>query len=685
MNACKCQILDRHYSAPLLTPPLKFVMFFLSVWSSRMVFSEEEVFFIEGVSHTYTETQKRRNVKKKGKKVFAEENGLKGDPRLPTICQASELFLTSPNKVDGHNFLSYSNPVWKSPIEMSAKPMLSLPKKRFPSSPISSLFRFSRASSAAFCCSSPTLENAATTVEFILEIKVNFFFLYMFEADPFMRINGVEFVATSTTPMQDPTSPQLQNVSIDELFRAIEVSINVDLGAVYLQDLRRDVKELGELKKSMEELTKTSGNIERSLKVMEFKLYHNEDKNLPPKDSVSNVDFTQQSVDKNPMMTPVADPPLRKRLRCSPAQLDNDVTIDISDAEDDATISDKHESGLSRASQSSRLDSIKGKCIVNPQLRTKAKSTAFLASNYCRTLPTKVESSLTRGKLLTSPSPNMRVAKMTKTGDATLFSVPRRLPAQSAGVPCLQGERSLPQGSNSNQMEKSRYYNAMIKAFRCKFRPCAKMQLKSVQLEGLAYAFCASIEDPSETMINVDDTIVTREELACLAPGRPISDKIIKLVVMKATWDQANKTFWMLPPSFAVNIILLDGKLYQFDSNLNDDQVEPRQEIMKSLALKLSDMVTSGHYLKGDIPERKDFMNFDVKEVRGVPKCPQSRDSGLWVLQWLSMREKFNPTVSGILNEQYIRTSVVVDLLLGVFNDHKYEFQKKSNEFWATL
>ncbi|XLS64630.1 hypothetical protein HN51_024604, partial [Arachis hypogaea] len=219
---------------------------------------------------------------------------------------------------------------------MSAKPMLSPPKKRFPSSPTSSLFRFSRASSAAFCCSSPTLENAATTVEFILEIK----------------------------------------------------------------DLRKDVKELGELKKSMEELTKASGNIERSLKVMEFKLYHNEDKckdhdeyntNLPPKDSVSNVDFTQQSVDRNPMMTPVADPPLRKRLRCSPTQLNNDVTIDISNAEDDATISDKYESGLSRVSQSSRLDSIKGKCIVNPQLKTKAKSTAFLASNYCRTLPTKVE------------------------------------------------------------------------------------------------------------------------------------------------------------------------------------------------------------------------------------------------------------------------------------------------------
>ncbi|RYR26765.1 hypothetical protein Ahy_B02g061061 [Arachis hypogaea] len=545
---------------------------------------------------------------------------------------------------------------------MSAKPMLSPPKKHFSSSPTSSLFRFSRASS---------LPSVALLLPWkTLPQPLNLYLRLKFEADPFMRINGVEFVATSATPTQDPTSPQLQNVSIDELFRAIE-------------DLRRDMKELGELKKSMEELTKASGNIERSLKVMEFKLYHNEDKckyhdeyntNLPPKDSVSNVDFTQQSVDRNPMMTPVADPPLRKRLRCSPAQLDNDVTIDISDAEDDATISNKHESGLSRASQSSRLDSIKGKCIVNPQLRTKAKSTAFLASNYCRTLPTKVESSLTRGKLLTSPSPNMRVAKMTKIGDATLFSVPRRLPAQSAGVPCLQGER-------------------------CKFRPCAKMQLKSVQLEGLAYAFCASIEDPSETMINVDDTIVTREELTCLAPGRPISDKIIKLVVMKATWDQANKTFWMLPPSFAIYvpikeegdhwylmvISLLDGKLYQFDSNLNDDQVEPRQEIMKSLALKLSDMVTSGHYLKGDIPERKDFMNFDVKEARGVPKCPQSRDSGLWVLQWLSMRGKFNPTVLGILNEQYIRTSIVVDLLLGVFNDHKYEFQKKSNEFRATL
>ncbi|XLR44575.1 hypothetical protein S83_029235, partial [Arachis hypogaea] len=359
--------------------------------------------------------------------------------------------------------------------------------------------------------------------------------LTMFQVDSFMRINGVEFVATSATPTQDPTSPQMQNISIDELFR----------------DLRRDVKDLGELTKFVEELTKAYKNIERSLKVMEFKLYHNKDKckghdeyntNLPPKDLVSNVDFTQQSVDKNPMMTPVANPPLRKRLRCNLAQLDNDVTVDISDVEDDATILDKHESG------------------------TKDKFTAFLAHNYCRTLPTKVESSLTSGKFLTSPSPNIRVAKMTKTRDFTLFSVPHRLPAQSVGVPCLQTERSLPPVSKSNQMEKSRYYNAMIKAFRCKFRPCAKMQLKSIQLEGLAYAFCASIEDPkiivvelsymkplnfSETMINVDDTIVTREEISCLAPRRPISNKIIKLVVMNATWDQKNKTFLMLLPCFA--------------------------------------------------------------------------------------------------------------------------------------
>ncbi|XLT65529.1 hypothetical protein HN873_021968 [Arachis hypogaea] len=328
---------------------------------------------------------------------------------------------------------------------MSAKPMLSPPKKRFPSSPTSSLFRFSRASSAAFCCSSPTLENAATTVEFILEIK----------------------------------------------------------------DLRKDVKELGELKKSMEELTKASGNIERSLKVMEFKLYHNEDKckdhdeyntNLPPKDSVSNVDFTQQSVDRNPMMTPVADPPLRKRLRCSPTQLNNDVTIDISNAEDDATISDKYESGLSRVSQSSRLDSIKGKCIVNPQLKTKAKPTAFLASNYCRTLPTKVEHFM---------------------------------------------EHSL------DKMIATYIYRFMT------VTPDLKFIYVPIKEEG---------------------------------------------------------DHWYL-----MVISLLDGKLYQFDSNLNDDQVEPRQEIMKSLALKLSDMVTSGHYLKGDIPERKDFMNFDVKEGRGCP------------------------------------------------------------------
>ncbi|XLR47342.1 hypothetical protein S83_033506, partial [Arachis hypogaea] len=64
-----------------------------------------------------------------------------------------------------------------------------------------------------------------------------------------------------------------------------------------------------------------------------------------------------------------------------------------------------------------------------------------------------------------------------------------------------------------------------------------------------------------------------------------------------------------------------------------------------SQAIRLSDMVTFGHYLKGDIPERKDFMNFDVKKVKGCQ-------------------------LSSKLNEQYIRTFVVINLLLGMFNDH---------------
>ncbi|MED6170417.1 hypothetical protein PIB30_030604 [Stylosanthes scabra] len=180
-------------------------------------------------------------------------------------------------------------------------------------------------------------------------------------------------------------------------------------------------------------------------------------------------------------MTLIGDPPWRKRLRCSPAQLDNNVTIDISDAEDDSIVLDKHESGLSQASQSSGPTISRGESIVNHQLRTKLRR------------------------------------------------------PQLAGVSGLQGERSLPIRSQCNQMEKSRYYNIMMKAFRHKFKPCAKMQLKKCQIEACAYAFCASIKVSEETMIIVDDTIVTREEIACLLPGKHISDKIMKLVAMKAT------------------------------------------------------------------------------------------------------------------------------------------------------
>ncbi|KAK2993104.1 hypothetical protein RJ640_021776 [Escallonia rubra] len=48
-------------------------------------------------------------------------------------------------------------------MAMSAKPIASPPKKRFPSRVLSRVFRFSQASFAALSCSSPTLENVLMT------------------------------------------------------------------------------------------------------------------------------------------------------------------------------------------------------------------------------------------------------------------------------------------------------------------------------------------------------------------------------------------------------------------------------------------------------------------------------------------------------------------------------------------
>ncbi|MED6147734.1 hypothetical protein PIB30_046541 [Stylosanthes scabra] len=117
-----------------------------------------------------------------------------------------------------------------------------------------------------------------------------------FETDPFIHKNGVEFVATAETLTQDPTSPptslrKLQNYSINELSRAIE-------------GLRRDVKEFIELKKSVDELIKSSGIMERSLKRVEFKLFKNEDTckdheefnaNFVTKGSLSGLIFHERS------------------------------------------------------------------------------------------------------------------------------------------------------------------------------------------------------------------------------------------------------------------------------------------------------------------------------------------------------------------------------------------------------
>ncbi|QHO25511.1 uncharacterized protein DS421_12g381660 [Arachis hypogaea] len=65
------QGLDRHYSAPLLTPPLKFVMFFSSVWSSTScgVFRGGGIFYRRCLTYIHRDPKKKKH-EKKGKKCL---------------------------------------------------------------------------------------------------------------------------------------------------------------------------------------------------------------------------------------------------------------------------------------------------------------------------------------------------------------------------------------------------------------------------------------------------------------------------------------------------------------------------------------------------------------------------------------------------------------------------------------
>ncbi|XLT82721.1 hypothetical protein HN873_004474 [Arachis hypogaea] len=125
------------------------------------------------------------------------------------------------------------------------------------------------------------------------------------------------------------------------------------------------------------------------------------------------------------------------------------------------------------------------------------------------------------------------------------------------------------------------------------FKPPQDMWLSEDLVNMAMYIFNADI-DIAEDLVHIHDTIATRGDLFCLVPGKQVS----------------------------------------------------------KLGVALSEIISSEKYAKCGIQDIVSFEGWEVRNAIGIPRCTNSNDSAVWVMQWMDVQQEFTPVIPPKLHEE---------------------------------
>ncbi|XP_039683555.1 uncharacterized protein [Medicago truncatula] len=232
----------------------------------------------------------------------------------------------------------------------------------------------------------------------------------------------------------------------------------------------------------------------------------------------------------------------------------------------------------------------------------------------------------------------------------------------------------------------------------------------------------------NETLVLTMGLAATRSELQCLLPDVHITELVIALAAARVTCRHTlRQSVWCLPPSFAfdfedglnlshirakyrgdwmtpfakVQFIYIplrgaeglwflmvvhvpSGITYHLDSNCPAGLTEEQRHYkIRRMGLLLHRLVDCDEYSTVFPNKSQEFEKFEiVRPNLMIDDCSSSENSGVWVLQWLTMEHYYRPeNFLRIMDVKSVRLNTAAELLIGYENSLRYEVQKKTDEF----
>ncbi|KAK7268562.1 hypothetical protein RIF29_21263 [Crotalaria pallida] len=139
-------------------------------------------------------------------------------------------------------------------------------------------------------------------------------------------------------------------------------------------------------------------------------------------------------------------------------------------------------------------------------------------------------------------------------------------------------------------------------------------------------------------------------------------------------YDESDSHWWLAVISF------VDETVYYLDTYQAFGKCVHRRTHIWLLANCISKILPTGSgsaRIGNTVPEIRDW---PISTGSGVPECGNSMHSALYVMDWISMQQCFQPNVFGLLDENVARMSAVIKLLLSSANEVGAELKLRASE-----
>ncbi|KAK7272893.1 hypothetical protein RIF29_13935 [Crotalaria pallida] len=207
------------------------------------------------------------------------------------------------------------------------------------------------------------------------------------------------------------------------------------------------------------------------------------------------------------------------------------------------------------------------------------------------------------------------------------------------------------------------------------FKPRPEFDLTWAEMRMALHVFNKDL-DPREVLVKIGDISAKRRDLASLLPNNLIDEKLAALDdTPYETIVEEHAKPWM-PFSYPLKVIyvaLLEGnvhwylmvidfytkKVYKMDSFDFPHALSRKHAAMKRV------IIASPEYAAKMWKTPHDFLSWEFKEVQGIPNMGTRKNSGVWLLDWLDMRDVFQTNIIEVLEEDKTRMQIAVKLVLG--------------------